>query len=205
MKYINNLKVSENGLSKKQVSSLTKELDKLLEMYPDIIISEIRSYETEPTSEELKRNRIIAGTYTSGDEVIGINSLYFTKYPYPLSKTEHLKKRKELRKVLQKRIDLGIDVLVGEMLNERYKCLEHTLRHEFAHTLDYTYNLENNKDIKKIYGSLTKKDILREVSEYATKDICEFICECFAESFLSDCSDIAKKVRKIIDEQRREY
>ncbi len=53
--------------------------------------------------------------------------------------------------------------------------------HEVGHHLDYAFGLRYNAEIKKLYNSLDKKAVSEGLSEYANKNIAEFIAEGYTE------------------------
>ena len=56
-----------------------------------------------------------------------------------------------------------------------------TFDHEFGHQLDYAFDLANNPDILEYRRGMKKDDVIDGLSEYATKNIQEFIAEAYAE------------------------
>lgn len=74
------------------------------------------------------------------------------------------------------------------------------LIHEFGHAITSQYYIGEYDGIKNFYNSLTSGEITSKISQYATKNINEFIAECFAKSFACAKNDIANKVRNRIDE-----
>ena len=72
--------------------------------------------------------------------------------------------------------------------------------HELGHALDYSYNITSNEAFKEYYNSLSKDEIIKGVSEYASTSILEFFAECFSEYNLTKMPrKIATNVYYLVD------
>lgn len=73
--------------------------------------------------------------------------------------------------------------------------------HEVGHILDYTMNLSSNQSIVNLYNRLNRSEIKDGLSEYATKNIREFIAEAYSEYKNNpNPREYANTIGKIIDE-----
>jgi len=59
--------------------------------------------------------------------------------------------------------------------------LKALIDHEVGHLLDYYYKISERRCVVEYYKSLSPERIKNELSEYAAKDICEFVAEAYSE------------------------
>lgn len=162
----------------------------------DKVLSDMKIREYEVDDPEFHK-KDYEGKYEASDGNILINHVR-VKSSSLLS--ECIEKRKELRQRLEKRRAMGIDVgKIGDRIWNECRCVEGLVRHEFGHALQCQYDIDENEEMIKLYEVLDKDSVSEELGDYANKNIGEFIAVAFEESFLDDCSDIAKQVRKLID------
>ena len=89
--------------------------------------------------------------------------------------------------------------------------VEGTINHELGHQLDYLLGLRTNKEIQKIYNSLSNDEITRELSIYALNNTnknqyAEFIAEAWSEYKTSrNPRSIAKQIGEIIENEYQKY
>ena len=59
--------------------------------------------------------------------------------------------------------------------------LKSVISHEIGHNIDYILNAREDKEIKGLFGSLKKQDVINGLSEYGSESVSEFIAESWAE------------------------
>lgn len=72
--------------------------------------------------------------------------------------------------------------------------------HEVAHQIDYATGIRDNKELKDLWGSMSKSEIKEGLSEYGASSIAEFIAEGYSEFVnSSNPRKIARKIGEIIE------
>ena len=72
---------------------------------------------------------------------------------------------------------------------------ESVVYHEIGHMLDYLCNLSQNAEMKAYVASLSSREVLDGVSQYATVSMQELIAEAFAEY---TCNPSPRKIARFI-------
>lgn len=89
--------------------------------------------------------------------------------------------------------------------------IEGSMHHELGHQIDNLLNLKDNKEIQKIYNSMSKQEITDNLSRYAWENsnknqYAEFIAEAWSEYNTSrKPRKIAKEVGQIIEKEYKKY
>lgn len=183
-----------NGILKKQINIIEKELNRLMDIYKDVKIDELAGFEDDTNVE---------GMYYSDTKTIKVNR---NKCRSLLNEKEYIETRRRLRGRIDKRRKIGLKAQGYTSWNDymwsELRGLKSLIRHEFGHAIFDQMRLSSCADIIMLYHTLlTEDEIQEELGDYATKNMDEFVAVAFEESFYSDCSNLAKRVRKIIDKK----
>lgn len=184
----------QDGILKSQIDMIVKEIERLQKVYKDVEILELAGFDDYDEQAE--------GRYCGETEAIEINRI---KCRELLSEKEYIETRKELREKIEKRKNMGLEYQSelytswNDYMWNKVRGLKSLVRHEFGHAIYDQLNLSCSGELMIIHACYTESEINRELGEYATQDIDEFVAVAFEESFYEDCSDLAKKVRKLID------
>lgn len=104
----------------------------------------------------------------------------------------------------------------GKEILNKYKPrgtanIEGSIHHELGHQMDNLLNLRDNKDIQRIYNSMSKQEITDNLSRYSwdnsnKNQYAEFIAEAWSEYNTSrNPRKIAKEVGQIIEKEYKKY
>ncbi|KEH95735.1 hypothetical protein Z962_07875 [Clostridium botulinum C/D str. BKT12695] len=217
-KYYNDLNIKcywlEDSLTLYDINIITITFDMLHKLYPNVVINEIGDkYSYDKIRQRCSLNNIkkTIDSYnkfeTDKDKIQARNSL-INAYNKAKSHEITFKINEFGKDYLETEDYYGQYIYEDKLILFNHQYTDDfgaIMIHEFAHALASQFGIDENEEIKEIYDTLGCQEINEQVTEYANKDVEEFIAECFMNSFTHNkriykCN-IVEKVREIIDQE----
>lgn len=191
------MKITIENIDKDKLDAVVAELDRLSKRY-GIKINELGGFAGNEDDRFDKE-----AIYYFEEKKIELNTDYVNDL---LLEDDVIEERKKYKIRIDRRRKMGI-IIDNDMVWENVRSLLSTVRHEFFHAIEYRYKLDKDRELLRMYNSLTEEEITTELCSYANTDVSEFLAVAYEESYYDDATDLAKLIRRKIDERvfKNEY